>query len=217
MIKFANVTKKFGESIIAVDNINFQVNKGDFILFIGATGSGKTTIFRLLRREISPNEGKIFFKKEELSQLPSKRIPNLRRQISIAFQDLKLLFDRTVFENVCLSLEVCNKKEKEIKKTVDNILKLVGLDKRKNLFPSQLSGGELQRTAIARALILEPEVFLADEPTGNLDLATSWEIMKLLSEINRSGTTVLMATHNTDIIKSFPGKIIKIDKGRIIK
>jgi len=181
------------------------------------TGSGKTTILRLIIRDTLPTEGHISVSDWDLLNLPKNKVSALRKKVGVVFQDLKLLVDRTVYENVVLPLEVVGTKPNDAKKTVDDILEQVGLTEHRDKFPVQLSGGELQRAAIARALILSPEILLADEPTGNLDSATSWEIVKLLSDINKKGTTIVMATHNIDIVKSLGKRVIQLEKGKIVK
>lgn len=215
MISLENVSKKFGTGVFAISNITFSVEKGEFVFLVGPTGSGKTTILRLLIREMVPTEGRIVVNSWDLSKLPSKKVPELRKKIGVVFQDLKLLTDRTIIENTLLPLEVAGIKTREALRRAEEILSQVGMLEHKDKFPVQLSGGELQRAAIARGLILSPEILLADEPTGNLDEATSWEIVKLLSEINERGTTIVMATHNADIIKKLNKRVVTLDKGSI--
>lgn len=217
MIKIDNVSKKYSTGTFGLSDLSLSVDKGEFVFLVGPTGSGKTTILRLLIRDVLPTEGTIFIDEWDIVKLPKDKIPDLRKKVGVVFQDLKLLVDRTIFENVILPLEVTGKQEEESHKVVNGILEQVGLLEHKEKYPIQLSGGELQRVAIARALILSPEIILADEPTGNLDAATSWEIVKILSDINKSGTTVIMATHNTDIIKSLGKRVIHLDKGKIVK
>jgi len=215
MISLENVSKKFGTGIFAISDITLSVEKGEFIFLVGPTGSGKTTIFRLLIREIVPTEGRIVVNSWDLGKLPNKKIPELRKRIGVVFQDLKLLADRTILENILLPLEVTGIKPKEAIRRAEEVLSQVGILEHKDKFPVQLSGGELQRTAIARGLVLSPDILLADEPTGNLDETTSWEIVKLLSNINEKGTTVIMATHNADIIKKLNKRVVILDKGSI--
>lgn len=217
MIKLDKVSKKFGTGVFGLSDISFSVDKGEFVFLVGSTGSGKTTILRLITREILPTEGSITVGDWDVVNLPKDKISALRKNVGVIFQDLKLLFDRTISENVSLPLEVAGKKPEEATKLVDDVLEQVGLMDHKDKFPIQLSGGELQRVAIARALMLSPEVILADEPTGNLDAATSWEIVKILSDINKKGTTVIMATHNADIIKSLGKRTVHIEKGKVLK
>lgn len=216
MIKLDKVSKKFGTGVFGLSDITLSVDSGEFVFLIGPTGSGKTTIFRLLIREMLPTEGTITVNDWDIVKLPKHKIPHLRKKIGVVFQDLKLLFDRTIAENISLPLEVSGINEHEAKKRVEEVLTQVGLISHKDKFPVQLSGGELQRAAIARALILSPEILLADEPTGNLDTATSWEIVKLLSDINEKGTTIIMATHNADIVKSLSKRIIELEKGKLV-
>jgi cell division transport system ATP-binding protein len=217
MIKLDKVTKKFATGTIGLSEVSLVVEKGEFVFLVGTTGSGKTTLFKLIIRDSLPTEGNIFVNEFDVVHLPKKKLSVLRKKIGIVFQDLKLLSDRTVFENVVLPLEVSGENTKKVTAQVEEVLRQVGLLEHKDKFPIQLSGGELQRTAIARALILSPEILLADEPTGNLDAATSWEIVKMLSDINKNGTTVIMATHNVDIVKSMNKRIIHIEKGKVIK
>jgi cell division transport system ATP-binding protein len=216
MINLEKVSKKFGTGTFGISDVSFTVEKGDFVFLVGPTGSGKTTIFRLLIREYIPSSGNIVVDGWDVVKLPHQKIPDLRKKIGVVFQDLKLLQDRTILENILLPLEVVGIKDKEALKRAEEILAQVSLSDHKNKFPVQLSGGELQRAAIARALILSPEILLADEPTGNLDDATSWEIVKLLSDINEKGTTIIMATHNTEILKKLNKRTIVLSGGEIV-
>jgi len=216
MIKLDRVSKKFGTGVLGLSDVTLSVDKNEFVFLVGPTGSGKTTIFRLLIREILPSEGSVIINDWNIVKLPKEKVPHLRKRIGVVFQDLKLLMDRTIFENVMLPLDVAGIKFEEAKKKADEVLSQVGLIEHKEKFPAQLSGGELQRTAIARALVLSPEILLADEPTGNLDSATSWEIVKLLADINEKGTVVIMATHNTDIVKSMGKRIIVLERGKVV-
>ncbi len=217
MIKLDKVSKKFGTGVFALSDISLAIEKGEFVFLVGPTGAGKTTIFRLLIRDLLPTEGSIIVNEWDVVTLPKDKIANLRKKVGIVFQDLKLLADRTISENVALPLEIADVKTEEVAKTVEVILEQVGLKEHKDKFPIQLSGGEVQKVAIARALVLSPEILLADEPTGNLDAATSWEIVKILGDINKKGTTVVIATHNRDIIKSLGKRTISIEKGKIVK
>lgn len=216
MIVLENVSKKFGTGVFAISDITFSIEKGEFVFLVGPTGSGKTTIFRLLTREMVPTQGRVIVNEWDLTKLPSKKIPELRKRIGVVFQDLKLLADRTILENTLLPLEVAGVKAKEALRRAEEILSQVGILEHKDKFPIQLSGGELQRAAIARGLILSPDILLADEPTGNLDEITSWEIVKLLSDINEKGTTVIMATHSLDIVKKLNKRIVELEKGKIV-
>lgn len=217
MIHFQNVTKNFGKDYLVLSDVDLSIEKGEFVFLIGHTGSGKTTLLRLLIRDILPTSGKVLVGDWDITKLPKSKVPSLRRKIGVVFQDLKLLIDRTLFENVALTLEVAGENKKDIAKRVEEVLLQVKLLAHKNKFPMQLSGGELQRAAIARALILKPDILLADEPTGNLDLDTSWEIIKLLEEINSSGTTVIMATHNLQIVGKLQKRVVSLHKGKVVK
>lgn len=217
MLKFENVSKKFFQADFFLEELNFNVEKGEFLFITGPSGAGKTTILRLIIRDLLPTSGRIFFNEWEISKKNFPFISKLRQKITIVFQDFKLLTDRTVFENVALPLEIIGTPEDKIRKEVKNILELTSLSDKLNLFPAQLSGGELQRTCLARALVGKPEILLADEPTGNLDPATSWEILELLLQANKMGTTVIMATHNIDIVNSLKKRVITLDKGKVIK
>ncbi len=217
MIKLTNVTKKYPTGNSALADVSFTINKGDFVFLVGPSGSGKTTLFRLLIRDTKPTEGTIHIGDWDIVQLSHNKIPHLRKQIGVVFQDLKLLRDRTIFENILFPLEVANVEPSAAKQRVDAILEQVGIAEHRDKFPIQLSGGELQRAAIARALAFSPEIILADEPTGNLDNTTSWEIVKLLQDINQTGTTILMATHNTDIVNSLLKRVLTLEKGKLVK
>jgi cell division transport system ATP-binding protein len=218
MIELQNVSKKFGLNTFALENINLKILDHEFVFIVGPTGSGKTTFLKLLTHEIVPSTGTIVIDGESIAKLSSIKITKLRRKIGVIYQDFKLLFDRTVFENVMLPLEIIGLSSKEITRRVNYILDLVNLARQKNLFPSQLSGGEMQRAAIARAIIMEPNFILADEPTGNLDPATGWDIMKLLRDINKtSNVTVIVSTHNMDAVNSLGKRIVRLENGKIIK
>lgn len=217
MIKLDNVSKIYKTGNAALSDVTFSIDKGDFVFLVGPSGSGKTTLFKLLIRDILPTQGTINVNDWELTKLPDKKVPHLRKKIGMVFQDLKLLKYLTIFENIMFPLEVIGVDHKLAKQKALKTLEEVGIVDHKDKFPLQLSGGELQRVAIARALVLNPDIILADEPTGNLDMTTSWEIIKLLQDINKSGTTIFMATHNTDIINSLLKRVITLEKGKIIK
>jgi len=216
MIVFANVTKQYGSGEPVLDNINFNIERGSFVYLVGPTGSGKTTIFRLIIRDLLPSEGEISIGEWNLITLPKSNLTTLRRKVGVVFQDLKLLMDRTVIENVTLPLELSGVGESEAKSRAEEVLISVGLEGKINKFPLQLSGGERQRVAIARALVFDPEIILADEPTGNLDNKTSFQILDLLKSINKKGTTIFMATHNDKIIEKSDDRIIVISHGKIV-
>lgn len=217
MIHLRNVTKQFGTGNAALSDVSFSIERGDFVFLVGPSGSGKTTLFRLLIREMVPSNGEIKIGEWDLVNLPDKKVPHLRKSIGVVFQDLKLFRDRTIFENIAFPLEVVNTNRSEIVRRVEELLEQVGIVEHRDKFPVQLSGGELQRAAIARALAFSPEILLADEPTGNLDNTTSWEIVKLLQDINQAGTTIIMATHNTDIVNSLLKRVIALEKGVLVK
>lgn len=217
MVRFENVNKKFAVSAFTISDVSFEIKDGEFVFITGPSGAGKTTILRLIIRDLVPNSGKIFLNSWELFKLKGGDISKLRQKVTMVFQDFRLLSDRTVFENVAIALELRGAPDKEIEKKVKNVLELTSLSDQTNLFPAQLAGGELQRTCLARALVGKPDVILADEPTGNLDPATGWEILKLLTQINKMGTTVIMATHNVDIVNSLGKRVITLDKGKIVK
>lgn len=216
MIKFEGVTKKFGQ-IFALDNINLEVKQGEFTFLVGPSGAGKSTLLRILTREVLPTSGKVFVNHIDVTKIPEKDVSKYRRKIGFVFQDFKLLDDRTIFENIALTLEVLNRNEEEIKKGVEHVLKLVEIWGRRNLFPRQLSGGEAQRTAIARAIVGKPDMLLADEPTGDLDPKTAWGVIQLLNEINSWGTTILMATHNAGIVNTLKRRVISLKDGKLVK
>lgn len=216
MIRFENLSKKYGSST-ALDDISTEIKQGEFVFIVGPSGAGKSTLLRILTREILPSSGKVYVGNMDITKMKNEEIPNLRRKVGVVFQDFKLLDDRTVFENVALTLEVLGKSDEEIAKSVEHILKLVEIWDKRNLFPRQLSGGEAQRTAIARAIVGKPDVLLADEPTGDLDPKTAWGVIQLLNEINSWGTTILMATHNQEIVNTLKKRVIILKNGKVVK
>ena len=216
MIVFKNVTKDFG-SINALHDVSFEVKPGEFVFLTGPSGAGKTTILKMILREVLPDSGKVFFDKTDILEIPPKDVPYLRQQMGIVFQDFKVLPERTVTENVEVALAVSDVPEEEWESRVKHVLKLVGLGSRSRLFPSQLSGGELQRVSLARALVINPKLILADEPTGNLDWKTAEEIMELLEKINKEGKTIIMATHHEGIIKHAKHRVIELIDGKVTK
>ena len=216
MIKFENVSKKFGSSL-ALDNITLQIKQGEFVFIVGPSGAGKSTLLRLLTKETSPTSGKIMVRNMDITKTKNQDIPSLRRKIGVVFQDFKLLDDRTVFEQVALTLEVLGRSDPEIAELVEHTLKLMEIWDKRNLFPRQLSGGEAQRTAITRAVVGKPDVLLADEPTGDLDHKTAWGVIQLLNEINSWGTTIIMATHNQEIVNTLKRRVIILKNGKITK
>lgn len=216
MILFEKVSKKFGPAT-ALDDVSLEIKQGEFVFLVGPSGAGKTTLLKILTREILPTSGKVMVNNMDLTKLKDRDVPNLRRKVGVVFQDFKLLDDRTVFENVALGLEVLGKSDSEIAKAVEHTLKLVEIWERRNLFPKQLSGGEAQRTAIARAVVGKPDIVLADEPTGDLDHKTAWGVIQLLNEINSWGTTILMATHNQEIVNTLKRRVVTLKMGIITK
>lgn len=214
MIVFDKVTKQFGDTK-ALDEVNLVIEPGEFVFLVGPSGAGKTTLARLLIKELDPTEGSVQVGEFELSQMRGRDIPILRRQIGMIFQDFKLLPERTAAENIALSLEIMGKSSRSILATVNELLEVTGLEGKGGLFPSQLSGGETQRVVIARAMATEPAVLFADEPTGNLDDDTAWNIVELLDRINKSGTAVIMSTHNKAFVKKLKRRIISLREGKI--
>lgn len=215
MVKFENVTKVFGQTT-ALSRVSFGIEPGEFVFVIGPSGAGKTTLIKLILKEYLPTEGIIKVKDLNLQELPKKKIPEYRRRIGMVFQDFKLLNDQTVFENVALPLKIVGETEDKIEPKVLNVLDLVGLKDKAHFFPSQLSGGELQRTCLARAIVGEPEMIIADEPTGNLDLGIARQIVDLLKKINETGKTVIMATHNFEIVNALNQRVLELDKGKLV-
>jgi cell division transport system ATP-binding protein len=217
MITLQNVSKVFGTGVAGLSDINLQIDKGEFIFLVGHTGSGKTTLLRLLIKEVDPTKGNVIVGGWDLTKLPKHKIPHLRKKIGVVFQDLKLLMDRTILENIMLPMQVAGIHGKEAQTRATELLERVGIMMHKDKFPIQLSGGELQRAAIARALTLSPDILLADEPTGNLDTETAFSIVDLLSKINQLGTTVIMATHNMEIVEKLGNRVIMLEKGLLVK
>lgn len=216
MIELREVTKEYSKGIAALNGISLKIEPGEFVFIVGDSGSGKSTLIRLLMKELEPTSGKIQVMGNDLSKLKHKEIPFYRRKIGVVFQDFRLLKDRNVYENVAFALRVTETATRVIKKKVPAALSLVGLAQKYKSFPKELSGGEQQRVAIARAIVNEPMILLADEPTGNLDPANSWEIMKLLQEANDRGTTVIVVTHNHEIVKAMQKRVITMSKGNIV-
>ncbi len=216
LVKLDKVTKSFGK-IKAVDNVSFSVDKGEFVFLTGPSGAGKTTIMRLILREVIPDSGEISFEGHNITNFIEKDVPAYRQKIGVIFQDFKVLPERTVRENVEVALAVLGIDESEWKSRADHVLKLTGLLTRSELFPAQLSGGELQRVSLARALVVNPKLILADEPTGNLDWETSDGLMDLFEKINKEDKTIIMATHNKMIVEKLKKRIIKIKDGKIVK
>ena len=213
MITFENVTKSYGNGAPALSNLNIEIEEGEFVFVVGTSGSGKSTFIKLLLKELEPTEGKIIVNDTELRKLRSGKTAKYRRKVGVVFQDFRLLKDRNVYENIAFAQRVIGVSTREIKKNVPRMLSLVGLSEKYKSFPNELSGGEQQRVALARALVNKPALLLADEPTGNLDPGNSWEIMKLLYEINKQGTTVVVVTHNMEIVERMQKRVITMKKG----
>lgn len=216
MVVLDHVTMQYPTGKKALDDVTLRINKGEFVFVVGSSGSGKTTLIKLLLKEIQPTQGEITVEDYQYSKMKRKEIPFLRRKIGVVFQNFRLLKDRTVFENVAFAQQVVERPMKDIRRQVPATLTMVGLADKYKQFPKELSGGEQQRVALARAIVNEPDIILADEPTGNLDPAKSLEIMRLLEEINNRGTTVIVVTHNKDIVNLFQKRVITLKKGRIV-
>lgn len=215
MIRFVQVSKQYSGKTKALANISVEIASGEFVFLIGPSGAGKTTFLRLITRDILPSGGEVMVDDWIINTLSSSKVYQLRRKVATVFQDFKLLHDRTIYENVALGLEILGKKEQAIKKDVNDVLELVGLSNKHAMFPLQLSAGELQRTSIARAIAGGPTILLADEPTGNLDPQTADEILAILQEVNKIGTTIIMATHNATIVNDMKKRTITLDQGKI--
>lgn len=217
MIEFQNVTKKYDHGVVALNNINLKIDKGEFVFLVGPSGSGKSTFLKLVIKEEDPTSGNITINGKELSKIKDQDVPYLRRKIGFVFQDFRLLYDKTVYENIVFALRVIEAGEREIRTQVNSVLELVGLKGKEDYFPNQLSGGEQQRISLARAMATRPPIIIADEPTGNLDGETAAGIMKVLYNINASGTTVVVVTHDRNIISASGKRVISLDKGNVVK
>lgn len=217
MLRFDNVTKVYPGDFVALENINLLINKGEFVSIVGQSGAGKSTLLKLIYAEEQPTSGRVYFNGRPIDTIKKKFLPYYRRNIGTIYQDFKLLPQRTVFENVAYALEVAGESNQEISEKVPSILDIVGLSDKMEKYPLQLSGGEQQKASIARALVHRPLVIIADEPTGNLDPITSWDIIQLLLKINDLGTTILLATHNKNIVDKISKRVIALDRGRIVR
>lgn len=217
MIYFKNVSKIYPPHVVALDNISLVIEDGEFVSIVGHSGAGKSTIVKLLIGEELPTMGEVIVGNVSVNSLSEKELPYLRRRIGTVFQDYKLVTYKTAYENIAFAMEAANKTDKEILEDVPNVLSLIGLEDKANQFPHQLSGGEKQRIAIGRALVHKPDILVADEPTGNLDPINTWEIINLLTKINEIGTTVILASHDNEIINKLERRVVIVDHGRIIK
>ena len=216
MIKLEHVSKSYSAGIPALNDISLNIEEGEFVFIVGNSGSGKSTLIKLLLKELEPTKGVITINNRNLNAIRRKQIPKYRRNVGVVFQDFRLLKDRNVYENVAFAQKVIGTPARLIRSSVPTMLSMVGLAAKYKSYPKQLSGGEQQRVAIARALVNQPKILLADEPTGNLDNHNAWEIMKLLEEINQKGTTVIVVTHNLEIVKAMKKRVITMKKGVII-
>lgn len=217
MIEFKNVSKVYNTGTVAVNNASFTIEKGEFAFLVGPSGSGKSTLIKMILKEEEADKGNIIINGKDITFLKQKRVPFLRRSMGIVFQDFRLLPDKTVYENVAFAMYIVNATSRHIRRQVPMVLSLVGLSGKDKCYPDELSGGEQQRVALARALVNNPSMIIADEPTGNLDPVTAWDIMNLLNDINARGTTVVMATHARDIVNKMRKRVIQIEKGVIVR
>ncbi|WP_027364968.1 cell division ATP-binding protein FtsE [Desulfotruncus alcoholivorax] len=217
MIQMFNVSKIYNNGVKALNDVTLHIKKGEFVFLVGPSGAGKSTLTKLICREEMPSRGQVVINGRSLARMKSREVPFLRRKIGMVFQDFRLIPTKTVFENVAFALEITGASNKEIKKVVPMVLRMVGLEKKANMLPAHLSGGEQQRTSVARAIVNNPILLLADEPTGNLDPDNSWELMKLFLDINRRGTTIVMATHAWDIVDEMKRRVIALSNGTVIR
>jgi cell division transport system ATP-binding protein len=217
MIKLFNVSKEYKNGVKALSGINLEIKKGEFVFLVGSSGAGKSTLIKLLLKEEEVSDGRIFLNDLDITQVPNRRVPFIRRNVGVVFQDFRLLPNKTVYENVAFAMEIIGANPKEIRRRVPMVLSMVDLSRKASSFPDQLSGGEQQRVSIARSIVNNPPILIADEPTGNLDPDTAREVMKSLSDINGRGTTILMATHAKDIVNEMRKRVIALEDGRIAR
>ncbi len=217
MIEFKDVSKSYKNGKLALFNINLKIEKGEFVFLVGSSGSGKSTFIKSIMKEEDVTSGKIFVNGREIGTIPKRKIPKYRRSIGVVFQDFRLLPNKTVYENVAFAMEIIGQSSKNIRRRVPFVLGMVGLSEKAKSYPSELSGGEQQRVSIARAIVNNPSIIIADEPTGNLDPQTSNEIMNIITDINRRGTTIIMATHASDVVNRMKKRVIALKKGIVIK
>ena len=217
MLVLNNVQMRYPSGTVALEDINLKINRGEFIFLVGSSGAGKSTFIKLITKEIDPTAGSLYKSGFDITRMHKRRIPYYRRSLGIVFQDYRLLNNETVYENVAFAMRIIGKRSREIKRNVPLLLNLVGLSEREKHFPMELSGGEQQRVAIARAVANNPDIRSCDEPTGNLDPETSWELIDLLMKLNRYGATIIMATHQRDIVDVLKKRVIELDKGRVVR
>lgn len=217
MIQFKDVSKVYGNSTKALSNISFNIRSGEFVFLVGASGAGKTTAVKLLLKEIEPSQGQIIVNGRDITKMKKREVPFYRRNLGVVFQDFRLLPDKTVYENVAFAMEIVEARERDIRRQVPNVLGMVGLASKANSYPHQLSGGEQQRATLARAIVNNPSILVADEPTGNLDPDTAMDIMRVINMINHRGTTVIMATHASEIVNAMRKRVITFKRGVIIR
>lgn len=217
MLEFVHVDKTYKNKVCALNDCNFKIEQGEFVFLIGPSGAGKSTITKLILKEINPDRGKIYLYGEDITRLKARKVPKLRQSIGMVFQDFKLLENKTVYQNIKYVMQILGKSSSEIKSTIDTVLDLVNLKDKKNAYPHELSGGEMQRVCIARSMVNKPKLLIADEPTGNLDPVTSMDIANALVRINKRGTTVMMITHEKDIVNKLQKRVIQLDNGIIVR
>lgn len=217
MISLKKVFMRYPNGVNALNGLDLEINEGEFVFVVGPSGAGKSTLIKLLLKELEPTKGKIILDGENITKVHARRIPKIRKKTGVVFQDFRLLPSKTAHENIAFALEITKTKGKEIKPLVKKIMEMVGLSGKEKSMPNELSGGEQQRVSIARAIVNDPPILICDEPTGNLDPETSWEIMKLLRNINRAGTTIIMVTHDKSIVNNMKQRVVAIENGRIVR
>lgn len=217
MIEFSRVNKTYKNNVHALNNVDFKIERGEFVFVIGPSGAGKSTFLKLLLKEIDPDSGRIILLNKNITKVKNRSVPKIRQSIGVVFQDFRLLENKTVYDNIKYVMELLGKSKKTIKREVPQVLKMVNLESKAKSYPNQLSGGEQQRVSIARAMVNRPKVLIADEPTGNLDPETAWEIMQILKNINERGTTVIMITHAKDIVDTMSKRVIHLEKGKVVR
>lgn len=217
MIKFEHITKKYSKDIVALNDVNFHIQKGEFVFITGPSGAGKSTVTRLVLKEVDPDQGRIFLDGKDITKVSRRTIPKIRKDVGVVFQDFRLLMNRTVYQNIDFVLDVQGISGRTKKKRIEEVLKMVHLEDRAKAYPNELSGGEMQRVSIARVLSIKPKVIIADEPTGNLDPDTAWEIMRYFEQVNNTGTTIIINTHSKEIVDEMKKRVITFSDGQIIR